>query len=351
VPSSIQFHSRVVKVTLVVDQVMTGDRSAQGWSVPDHGKTKIIISPDLAQVRSIIDRSAPEAIHVLNGYRSVPLLETVLREMLARNRRFGLLSEPGQLAGIKGFAGKAMYWVHCRQFWHRFDYILAMGLSGVDWFHGRGYPSAKIYPFAYVTESFPERPFSETQGPVKLVFVGQCVRRKGLDLALRALGELRDLAWTLNVIGDGTERGNLERLAQDCGIRERVSFLGVRPNEQVVELIEAADLFILPSRSDGWGAVVNESLMRGVPVVCSDRCGAQDLPRESWRGQVFKAGSVSELRAALKARIQHGVLQASERERIRRWSQCVQGRSVADYFLAIMRHVYEHEARPETPWL
>ncbi len=340
-----------VKVTLVVDQAMTDDRLAQGWSVPEFGETKIIISPDLEQVRNIIDQSAPEAIHVLNGYRCVPLLEVVLREMLTRNRRFGLLSEPGQLAGLKGFVGKAMYWTHCWRFWHRFDYILAMGLSGVNWFHGRGYPSAKLYPFAYVTESFPEMPFSETAGPTKIVFVGQCIRRKGLDLALRALGELRDLNWTLNVIGDGPLRVDLERLSEKCAIGERVSFLGTKPNEEVVEIIGSADLFILPSRSDGWGAVVNEALMRGVPVVCSDRCGAKDLVREEWRGQAFRAGSVPELRAALKARITHGVLQACERERIRQWSQCVQGRSVADYFLAIMRHVYLNEPRPETPWL
>jgi glycosyltransferase involved in cell wall biosynthesis len=246
-----------------------------------------------------------------------------------------------------------MYAAHCRWFWHRFDFILAMGLAGVDWFAGRGYPRSKLFPFAYVTESYPHLPFPEvlSSEPVKLVFVGQCVRRKGLDLALRALGELRSANWVLSVIGDGPQRTELEHLAKQLSIDDRVSFLGVMSNEAAVHRIESADLLILPSRSDGWGAVVNEALMRGVPVVCSDQCGAKDLVQASFRGQVFKVESLAELREALRTRIALGPLSISDRERIRHWSQCVEGRSVSGYFLDVMKHVYSNAPRPVAPWL
>jgi glycosyltransferase involved in cell wall biosynthesis len=332
---------------------MTSDRAAQGWATPDFGKTTVVIGPNEAAVRSLIDRAAPEAIHVLCGYRNVPLLAVALRELLHRNRRFGMLGEGSDPTGLKGMVRRAMYGVHCRWFWHRFDFVLAMGLTGVDWFNGRGYPRAKLFPFAYVTEAYPHLPFPEVEGSghVKLVFVGQCIRRKGLDLALRALGELRSVNWTLSIIGDGPQRSELERLAKRTSIMDRVSFLGVMPNESAIHFVASADLLILPSRFDGWGAVVNEALMRGVPVVCSDRCGAKDLVGAPFCGQVYRAGSVLELRQALKAWIARGTLRTCDRERIRRWSQCVEGRSVSDYFLGVMRHVYAQAPRPVAPWL
>ena len=48
----------------------------------------------------------------------------------------------------------------------------------------------------------------------------------------------------------------------------------------------AADVLVLPSRFDGWGAVVNEALMVGTPVICSDRCGASDVIENGRNGYV-----------------------------------------------------------------
>ena len=56
---------------------------------------------------------------------------------------------------------------------------------------------------------------------------------------------------------------------------------------------------MLPSRFDGWGAVVNEALMVGTPVICSDRCGASDLIENGRNGYVFEAGNARALRERL----------------------------------------------------
>src|SRR5437870_11248743 len=73
--------------------------------------------------------------------------------------------------------------------------------------------------------------------------------------------------------------------------------------------MDSADLLVLPSRYDGWGAVINEALMSGIPAICSDNCGAADLVRSSVQlGAVFRAGSAIDLARVLGTWIRRGPL-------------------------------------------
>jgi glycosyltransferase involved in cell wall biosynthesis len=152
-------------------------------------------------------------------------------------------------------------------------------------------------------------------------------------------------------VGDGESRSIWERLAVDWQISDRVTFTGVLPNTEAKAVLGSLDLFVLPSRFDGWGVVVNEALMQGVPVLCSDRCGARDLLAESWRGGVFRAGSAASLAEVLATWIARGKRTTELTERIKTWSHCIDGESVAEYFAAVLRHVYNGAARPIAPWL
>src|ERR1051325_5103774 len=106
---------------------------------------------------------------------------------------------------------------------------------------------------------------------IEILFVGQLVRRKGVDLLLDALAPL----WAeyptlrLTLIGEGDERAALESQAAASGFRDRVTFAGARPADEVRTRLMAADLLVLPSRWDGWGMVVNEALAAGVPAIVS----------------------------------------------------------------------------------
>jgi glycosyltransferase involved in cell wall biosynthesis len=186
---------------------------------------------------------------------------------------------------------------------------------------------------------------------VTMGFVGSLIPRKGGDLLLRALAALPDRNWRLIIIGDGESRYDWERLAARGRIADRVTFTGVLPNAEAKAILGRLDLFVLPSRFDGWGVVVNEALMQGVPVLCSDRCGARDLLSESWRGEVFKADSVETLRDVLSKWILRGKRTPELTARIKNWSRCIEGESVADYFTKVLGHVYNGGPRPIAPWL
>ena len=118
----------------------------------------------------------------------------------------------------------------------------------------------------------------------------------------------------------------------------------------IPSLIVRADVLVLPSRKDGWGAVVNEALMLGTPVVCSAASGSCDLIRQEWVGTVVPAGDVTALHLAIDSWARRGRLTRAARQRIRDWSQCINSASIAKYLETILVHVYDAGPRAVAPW-
>ena len=103
-----------------------------------------------------------------------------------------------------------------------------------------------------------------------LLFVGRLTRLKGLDVALRALAELKDYDWRLDVLGEGPQHAELDELAESLGIGERVRFHGAVSNDDAEEFMAFSSCLLFPSHSEGMGLVVLEALSIGLPVIASD---------------------------------------------------------------------------------
>ena len=135
-------------------------------------------------------------------------------------------------------------------------------------------------------------------GKMRLLFVGTLGRHKAIDILLAALGRapLADKAWVLTIVGDGEERSALESLATELNIAGKVRFLGVVPHEIVDRYFSESDIVVLPSRYDGWGAVINEGMEHGLAVVASDAVGAGPLLiADGVNGFVFPSEDVDAL--------------------------------------------------------
>jgi glycosyltransferase involved in cell wall biosynthesis len=104
-----------------------------------------------------------------------------------------------------------------------------------------------------------------------LLTVRDLEQRMGIDILLRALRRLpSDRPYQCLIGGTGPLRAFLEELAHRLGIAERVRFLGHIPEEQLPLYYQAADLFVLPTRShEGFGLVTVEALACGTPVVAT----------------------------------------------------------------------------------
>ena len=107
------------------------------------------------------------------------------------------------------------------------------------------------------------------KGPV-LVAVGRLIRQKGFDLLLRALARCQGAGRQarLVIVGEGPERRALEALAAELGIAERVLLAGFATDPAA--WYAHGDLFVLPSRWEGFGHVIVEAMACGLPVVAFD---------------------------------------------------------------------------------
>lgn len=117
------------------------------------------------------------------------------------------------------------------------------------------------------------RAFAVT-GPT-LVSVGALIPRKGHDLVIRALGDLPDVS--LLIAGQGSERHNLENLAAQLGLTQRVRFVGQVAHEQLTPLYNAADVSVLASSSEGWANVLLEAMACGTPVAATNVSGTPEV--------------------------------------------------------------------------
>src|SRR5882757_7339686 len=131
-----------------------------------------------------------------------------------------------------------------------------------------------------------------------ILFASKLQERKRCSDLVAAYRLLRRLRPYLLIVGDGEEKQRLEpQAAGDPDIR----FLGFHNQTELPRYFDLCDVFVLPSRHEPWGLVVNEAMNAGRPVVVSDDVGCQqDLVREGETGAVFPVGDVAALVAALE---------------------------------------------------
>lgn len=115
---------------------------------------------------------------------------------------------------------------------------------------------------------------------------------------LRALAGLVELEWTLDLVGDGPTRFQIEALAASLKISDRVYFHGFRSD--VASYLAAAQLFVLASKWEGFPRSILEAMRAGLPVVASDVGGVHESVRDGETGFVVRAGDVEELRERLR---------------------------------------------------
>ena len=136
---------------------------------------------------------------------------------------------------------------------------------------------------------------------LRLLFCGQMIERKGIDVLLdaaaRAVIERRA---PLRLLLAGREDRIGERLAAlPEGVRERIELVGFTPPDALPALFGRADALVLPSRHDGWGVVINQALAAGLPVIATSAVqAAVDLVEPGRGGWQVAPGDPGALLAA-----------------------------------------------------
>ena len=139
---------------------------------------------------------------------------------------------------------------------------------------------------------------NRTTSPIVL-FVGRLVPYKGVDVLLHAVKGLD--AETI-IVGDGPCRMSLIALAYDCGLQDKVRFVGDVSDAELLAWYHACDVFVLPSvsRQEAFGMVQLEAMLCGHPVISTNlQTGTSWVNQHERTGVVVKSGDVIELRDAL----------------------------------------------------
>lgn len=130
---------------------------------------------------------------------------------------------------------------------------------------------------------------------IVIATAGRLTAVKGQDTLIRAIAEcLRQGEKVfLLILGEGELRSDLEALSTELGIAESVRFLGWRSD--VASVIDACDIFCLPSLNEGMGKAIVEAMAMGKPVIASDVGGIPDLVIPGENGILFPPGNSNAL--------------------------------------------------------
>jgi glycosyltransferase involved in cell wall biosynthesis len=182
--------------------------------------------------------------------------------------------------------------------------IVGMGRAATEDYQRR-FPNQRHYSIPYFCDLaafMNRRRMRRPNEPVTFLFCGQMIRRKGVDLLLNAFDQLIGTAVDARLILVGRE-ADLTAFMKAVGpaARERIEYRGFKAPEDLADEFARADVFVLPSRHDGWGVVVNQALGAGLPVIASDAVGAGlDLVEPEGNGLLFAAGDTHGLLACLE---------------------------------------------------
>jgi glycosyltransferase involved in cell wall biosynthesis len=133
--------------------------------------------------------------------------------------------------------------------------------------------------------------------PPKIVMVARFEPQKDHTTLLRALAGLRDLAWSVDLIGEGPGTPAMRALAEELGIGERIRFLGHRMD--VHRLLAEAQIAVLTTNWEGLPLSILEAMRAGLPVVASDVGGIAETIRDGETGYLVTRGAVPQVRERL----------------------------------------------------
>lgn len=341
---------------IFVDEV-SADRRRLGWDTPQLCPAEsIILHRDKGRARRLAEKS--HGINILGGFPRGILRDVFLSLPSGVGTLTALRLEAGDLCGPKGMIRPAYHTLLALAFRRYVNFVLAYGSRGVEYYTRCGFPSRMVYPFFYQNdenESVNSQSRLENSEvsppPTKIVMAGSLIKRKGVDILLRALSQLPDLEWALDIIGEGPEEDRLMRLARRLGIVDRVAWRGVFASREMKYQLRQYHLCVVPSRDDGWGMLVNEAIASGVPVITTPAVGAKDIVTSSGAGIVASGTSPKALAASLEYFLGAPDRLASARDAAARAENVLSGRRAAYYLDAVIRRCLDGTGEtPIVPW-
>jgi glycosyltransferase involved in cell wall biosynthesis len=160
-----------------------------------------------------------------------------------------------------------------------------------------------VIPMGIDTEHFKKRPIIPKNKTIKLVFVGRFTAEKGIDNLIKIIDGLREykINFTLEIIGDGEKKNNLETFIKKRDLYEKVILPGWLPREKLIQSLYSADIFMSTSKREAQGVAIIEALSCGVPVISTDVGGVSDVLIDGFNGYLVENNNMDDFIKKIKS--------------------------------------------------
>lgn len=326
----------VESLTLIVEQELSQERADMGWKIPELTHVDVLVSPERTVLDERIDQFS-QSVHLVSGFaqgkygswirQNIPtfyLYTELAKSDSAWRRLFNIVRY------------RWFYWRAAKQVLG----VFAIGSQCPIWLKNSiNVELDKILPFGYFMHASDAQD-TNPHSTQKVMFVGRLEPVKGIVELVECMIE-KQVEWQLIIIGDGSQRRQLERLIDG---HENITMLGTLPQTEILSLLQQASVLALPNqKEEGWGFVVNEALMNGTAVYCTDLTGARQAVKNAPYCQVFSAQALPELVAALDNFMQLKY-SSGQRQKLKDWyNQSLSVDAASEYMLEHFRQ------RPQAP--
>lgn len=201
-----------------------------------------------------------------------------------QNVPWGMLASLGPIEGFRHLCRNVInecqkrYFTRFRRALAASDAVIAVASDTAETLKKLHGVESEVIAAAFGTASHGRGRVRRPTGPLRFVYTGQHLSRKGVPFALRALVELdASRPWAFDILGGGAMTASWQRLAARLGIADRVTFHGFVTRERLFDLLDQGDVYVFPSLLEGWPASIAEALSLGLPVVTTEHQGMRDL--------------------------------------------------------------------------
>ena len=172
--------------------------------------------------------------------------------------------------------------------------IVAIGSTARKAYQAR-FPDSRVEELPYYCDLSKFSTARRSNPVPTFLFCGQMIQRKGVDLLIEAFSKIRASGVEAKLILAGRQTNLVDDLPPD------IELVGFTAPSDLPKLFARADVFVLPSRHDGWGVVINQAIGAGLPIISTDAVGAAiDLVENNINGIVVEAGKLEPLIEAMQ---------------------------------------------------
>ena len=257
---------------------------------------------------------------LLGGWESPIYWQMLVLAKVARKRCVGFYEST---LSSNRFSAGPVWWAR-RWFFRSLDAVVVPGVAAEEALLSFGVAPERIHRGFNAVDvelihkaAVAERASPQGAGAPRggdLVYIGQLIERKNVQMLIRSVSGIRDVPWKLSVVGQGPQVGELQLLVEELGIQGQVQFVGSVEYSDVPALLSRHATLVLPSLEEVWGLVVNEALAAGLHVVVGSDCGVATDVRDMEGVIIVDPTDQDSLRAALEESIRawNGPISAPE---------------------------------------